>query len=50
MTSKTNKLSGFRSALQAVKNWFDDPFFRDVYEALRCPDPNEINRIYDRHQ
>ena len=37
------------SAMQAVSGNHDD-FFYDVYEALRCPDPSEINRIYERRR
>jgi len=50
MNSQNNMVSTIRSAMQAIKNWMNDPFFTDVYEALRCPDPTEINRIYDRRR
>ena len=37
-------------ALKTVKEWMETPYLNDVYEALRCPDPMEINRVYDRQR
>ena len=42
-------MSTITKSIKALKNWFEDPFFYDAYEALRSPDPTEINRIYDRN-
>lgn len=45
-----NLYRSIKSAVVSVKNWMNDPFFYDVYEALRCPDPSEINRVYSRRR
>ena len=33
--------------IKKIANWFNDPFFWNLYDAERSPDTKELTKLYD---